>query len=76
MCVDTGDDNILLDYNEFENLKAKKKVVFTRYDNLNLPSVYYIKGFANKRIMRITDFISWNGRRYYDDFDFEDFFKN
>ncbi|EKU91210.1 DUF1919 domain-containing protein [Bacteroides oleiciplenus] len=74
ICVDTGDDGKRLDLSEFEMLQYEKKVAFTRKTYDEYLSSYRIKGFDESQIMRITDFSGWTGHRYYDQFDFRNFF--
>lgn len=66
-----------LSLNEIEdfNRLPYKKVLLTRTDNKNISCAFRIKYPANKKDFQITDYLGLKGLRYYDQFNFVNFFK-
>ncbi|MGN1276908.1 MAG: DUF1919 domain-containing protein [Floccifex sp.] len=58
----------------FLNLKANKKVILTRYETINNLYAFQINYPTNKKDFKITDYSDLAGHRYYDQFNFIDFF--
>lgn len=56
---------------DFDNLPFKNKVVFTHKPYPELASACYIQGFENEtQVGDIFEFSGWNGKKYYDQFDY------
>ena len=59
----------------FENLPYKNKVVFVHNPMPEIKSSFYIKGFENKEFVgALYEYKGWNGKKYYDEFDFVSWF--
>ena len=58
----------------FINLKAKKKVVLIRSEVINNPFTFKINYPTTKKDFKITDYSDLIGHRYYDQFNFLNFF--
>ena len=55
----------------FDRLPFKNKVVFTHKPYPHLKSVFYIRGFEqNDQVGDLFAFSGWNGKKYYDQFDY------
>ena len=55
----------------FDRLPFKNKVVFTHKPYPELKSAFYIKGFEQQnQVGDLFAFSSWNGMKYYDQFDY------
>lgn len=64
---------------KFDSLPYKNKVVFTHRPYPEIKSSYYLKGFENQKELGILSNFKKGqvlGKRYYDDFDFINFFNN
>lgn len=59
------------DIQQFDQLPFKNKVMFTHKPYENLPSTFYIRGFETQdQVGDLFLFSGWNGKKYYDQFDF------
>lgn len=59
----------------FDQLPFKNKVIFTHKPCPAFKSAYYIKGFEKQnQVGDIFEFSSWNGKKYYDQFDYVKWF--
>lgn len=59
----------------FDQLPFKNKVVFTHKPYPELRSAFYIKGFEQQnQVGDLFAFSGWNGRKYYDQFDYVTWF--
>ena len=59
----------------FDQLPFKNKVIFTHKPYLAFKSAYYIKGFEKQnQVEDIFEFSGWNGKKYYDQFDYVKWF--
>ncbi len=59
----------------FDNLPYPNKVVFTHKPYPEFKSAFYIKGFENENeVGDLFTFSSWNGEKYYDQFDYVSWF--
>ncbi|PRM14735.1 hypothetical protein BV011_00814 [Haemophilus influenzae] len=59
----------------FDQLPFKNKVIFTHKPCPAFKSAYYIKGFEKQnQVGDIFEFSGWNGRKYYDQFDYVKWF--
>ena len=55
----------------FDRLPFKNKVVFTHKPYPHLKSAFYIRGFQqDDQVGRLFAFSGWNGKKYYDQFDY------
>lgn len=55
----------------FDQLPFKNKVIFTHKPYPAFKSAYYIKGFEKQnQVGDIFEFSGWNGKKYYDQFDY------
>ncbi|MBU3180691.1 DUF1919 domain-containing protein [Clostridium psychrophilum] len=62
---------------DFDNLPYKNKVIFTNKKYKQYSSAFYIKGFENQSsIGNIFEFKNILGKKYYDDFDYVNWFNN
>ncbi|WP_301099043.1 DUF1919 domain-containing protein [Otariodibacter sp.] len=60
---------------EFDNLPFKHKIIFTHQPHPELKSTVYIAGFEqNGMVGDLFEYTGLNGKRYYDYFDFVDWF--
>ena len=63
------------DLKEFDELPFKNKIVFTHKHYPEFSSSFYIKGFDNSsQVGDLFDFSGWNGQKYYDQFDYVNWF--
>ena len=63
------------DLKEFNELPFKNKIVFTHKPYPEFSSSFYIKGFDNSsQVGDLFDFSGWNGQKYYDQFDYVNWF--
>ena len=61
----------------FDRLPFKNKVVFTHKPYPELASACYIKGFEDaKEVGDLFTYPGWNGHKYYDQFDYVDWFNH
>lgn len=59
----------------FDQLPFQNKVIFTHKPYPAFKSAYYIKGFEKQnQVGHIFEFSGWNGRKYYDQFDYVKWF--
>lgn len=59
----------------FDQLPFKNKVIFTHKPYPAFKSTYYIKGFEKQnQVGDIFEFSGWNGKKYYDQFDYVKWF--
>ena len=59
----------------FDQLPFKNKVIFTHTPYPAFKSAYYIKGFEKQnQVGDIFEFSGWNGKKYYDQFDYVKWF--
>ena len=59
----------------FDQLPFKNKVIFTHKPYPAFKSTYYIKGFEKQnQVGDIFKFSGWNGKKYYDQFDYVKWF--
>ena len=59
----------------FDQLPFKNKVIFTHKPCPAFKSAYYIKGFEKQnQVGDIFEFSSWNGKKYYDQFNYVKWF--
>ena len=59
----------------FDQLPFKNKVIFTHKPYPAFKSAYYIKGFEKQnQVGDIFEFSGWNGKKYYDQFDYVKWF--
>lgn len=59
----------------FDHLPYPNKVVFTHKPYPEFKSAFYIKGFENENeVGDLFTFSSWNGEKYYDQFDYVSWF--
>lgn len=70
----TDKDEVEIAYEDlkaFDSLPFKNKVIFTHKPYPELSSVCYIKGFEQQeQLGNIFEFSGWNGKKYYDQFDY------
>ncbi|MGX3065835.1 DUF1919 domain-containing protein [Ursidibacter arcticus] len=60
---------------EFDNLPFKHKIVFTHKPYPELQSAFYIKGFEQQtQVGDLFEYTGLNGKRYYDQFDYVEWF--
>lgn len=60
---------------EFDHLPFKNKILFTHKSYPELSSTVYIKGFEkDNQVGDLFAFSGWNGRKYYDQFDYVKWF--
>lgn len=60
---------------DFDRLPFANKVVFTHKPYPEIASSFYIKGFENQgEVGDLFEYQGFNGRRYYDQFDYVDWF--
>ena len=63
------------DLQDFDQLPFKHKVVFTHKPYPEIKSSFYIKGFEKRgQVGNLFEFSGWNGRKYYDQFDYVSWF--
>ena len=63
------------DLQEFDRLPFENKVVFTHKPYPELKSAFYIKGFENQtQVGDLFEFSGWNGKKYYDQLDYVNWF--
>lgn len=61
----------------FDALPFKNKVVFTNKVHEDIKSSFCIKGFEKEEsVGSLYNYKSWNGVKYYDDFDYVEWFNN
>ena len=59
----------------FDQLPFKNKVIFTHTPYPAFKSAYYIKGFEKQnQVGDLFEFSGWNGKKYYDQFDYVKWF--
>ncbi|WP_439257666.1 DUF1919 domain-containing protein [Lonepinella sp. BR2271] len=60
---------------QFDALPFANKVVFTHKPYPELKSAFYIKGFEQQgQVGDLFDYVGWNGKKYYDQFDYVTWF--
>lgn len=64
------------DLEEFDKLHYKNKIVFTHIPYPDIKSAFYIKGFEEKESVGILSNYRNCLKRYYDDFDYVNFFNS
>ncbi|WP_150539772.1 DUF1919 domain-containing protein [Actinobacillus vicugnae] len=63
------------DLQEFDRLPFANKVVFTHKPYPEFQSAFYIKGFETQpQVGDLFEFSGWNGKKYYDQFNYIDWF--
>ncbi len=62
---------------EFEKVPIKNKIIFTNKAYEQFDSTFYIKGFEKeKSVGHLFEYCGFNGKRYYDQFDYINWFNN
>lgn len=65
------------DLKNFDRLPFENKVVFTHKPYPEIRSSIYIKGFENQnQVGDLFEFSGWNGKKYYDQFDYVAWFNS
>lgn len=60
---------------QFDQLPFKHKIIFTHKPHPQFASTFYIKGFEEQgQVDDLFTFSGWNGKKYYDQFDFVEWF--